>query len=70
MSFLAADKFPTSGVGDTWATGHKGHDFLELSIGYGLILLVIWTPNPWQRWLYYLSLDWILMVTVLSFDVR
>lgn len=31
------------------ATDHKRSDPFELSIGYALILVVIWTPRPWQR---------------------
>lgn len=34
-------------------------DWAELWIGYGLILVVIWTPNPWQRWLYWAAFAWI-----------
>ena len=30
----------------------RRRDLLELSVGYALILAVIWTPRPWQRWLY------------------
>ncbi len=30
----------------------KRRALLELAIGYGLILLVLWTPRPWQRPLY------------------
>ncbi len=30
----------------------RRRDLLELCIGYGLILLVLWTPAPWQRRLY------------------
>jgi membrane protease YdiL (CAAX protease family) len=41
---------------------------VELSVGYGLILLVIWTPNPWQRWFYWAAIAWILLVTFISFD--
>jgi membrane protease YdiL (CAAX protease family) len=32
--------------------GRESRDFAELSVGYALILLVIWTPRPWQRLLY------------------
>ena len=46
----------------------KRRALLELCIGYGLILLVIWTPRPWQRLLYLGALVWILLVTFLSFD--
>jgi membrane protease YdiL (CAAX protease family) len=30
----------------------RRRDLLELCIGYALILIVIWTPRPWQRILY------------------
>ena len=32
--------------------GRTRRDLLELTIGYGLILAVLWTPPPWQRRLY------------------
>lgn len=33
-------------------TTSKRRNLLELAIGYALILLVLWTPPPWQRILY------------------
>jgi hypothetical protein len=39
----------------------------ELCVGYGLILLVIWTPRPVQRWLYWAPVVWIATVSWLSF---
>jgi hypothetical protein len=30
-------------------SGNKQRDLFELFIGYALILVVIWTPRPWQR---------------------
>ena len=33
----------------------KRRALLELALGYGLILLVLWTPRPWQRPLYALT---------------
>lgn len=33
----------------------KRRALLELALGYGLILLVLWTPRPWQRPLYILA---------------
>ena len=32
---------------------------VELLIGYGLILVVVWTPNPWQRLLYWVAFAFI-----------
>ena len=39
----------------------------ELAIGYGLILLVIWTPRPAQRWLYWAALAWFVLSFSFSF---
>ena len=46
----------------------RRRDLLELAIGYGLILIVLWTPRYLQRPLYLLALGWILVATILSFD--
>jgi len=40
-------------------------DLLELAVGYGLILAVIWTANPAQRVLFWIALVWILITTVI-----
>lgn len=48
--------------------GGRRRDLFELSVGYGLILLVIWTPNPWQRLLYWVAAAFILVVSLKSFD--
>ena len=39
----------------TFPAFSKRRAILELVLGYGLILLVIWTPRPWQRPLYILA---------------
>jgi membrane protease YdiL (CAAX protease family) len=41
---------------------------VELAIGYGLILMVLWTSRPLQRYLYLAATAWVLLVTCLSFD--
>lgn len=45
----------------------RQRDLFELLVGYGLILLVIWTPNPWQRSLYWVAAAFILVVSWRSF---
>lgn len=56
-----------------WLTGAAGagrgrvRDLAELAVTYGLILLVIWTPRPMQRWLYLLALAWVVASFSLSF---
>ena len=41
-------------------------DLLELLIGYGLILVVIWTPNPPQRILYWITFAFIAITAWLA----
>ena len=47
--------------------GRKWRDLVEVLVGYALILLVIWTPRPWQRWFYWAAIVWILAVVPGSF---
>lgn len=44
-----------------------GRPLLELLIGYGLILATIWTPRPYQQWLYMSAAAWIAGTSVVSF---
>jgi membrane protease YdiL (CAAX protease family) len=39
----------------------------ELLIGYCLVLAVIWTPRPLQRWLYWAAIAWFALAIVSSF---
>jgi membrane protease YdiL (CAAX protease family) len=43
-------------------------DLFELTVGYGLILSVIWTPRPLQRWLYWIAIAWFAFSIVRSFS--
>lgn len=43
-------------------------DVFELLFGLGLILAVIWTPRPLQRWLDFLALGWFIVSIILSFE--
>jgi hypothetical protein len=51
----------------TKATPARGRPLLELSIGYALILATIWTPRPFQKWLYLAAALWIFATTLFSF---
>ena len=53
---------------DLLSTRRAGRVLLELWVGYGLIVLVIWTSRPLQRYLYGAAVLWIALVTYLSFD--
>jgi hypothetical protein len=44
----------------------KRRDLLELAIGYALILIVIWTPRPWQRLSYLAAASFLAAVLWLS----
>ncbi len=43
----------------------RSRDLLELALGYGLILGVIWTENPAQRVLYWTAIATVLIITLL-----
>src|SRR5438034_10008831 len=65
-AFLAS--FSSAGVAaPDVPAARRRRDLVELAVGYGLILVVIWTPRPWQRWFYVAALLWVLAVTCFSF---
>src|ERR1700741_2102321 len=43
-------------------------DLIELTVGYALIMLAIWSPRPLQRLMDWAALLWVLAATVGSFD--
>ncbi len=43
-------------------------DAVELATAYGLILLVVWTPRPWQRVLWLAAAAAVVYFTCVSFD--
>jgi membrane protease YdiL (CAAX protease family) len=59
---------PTSAVVAKHSSPRSRRDICELFIGYGLILLVIWVPNPWQRALYWVAAAFIFAVSWRSFQ--
>jgi membrane protease YdiL (CAAX protease family) len=48
-------------------TDRKRRDMVELCIGYVLILIVIWTPRPWQQRTYLAAVIFIVAATWLAF---
>jgi membrane protease YdiL (CAAX protease family) len=46
----------------------RRRDLIELAVGWGLIMIVIWTPRPLQHWLYWAPVAWIAVVTCLRFE--
>jgi hypothetical protein len=58
----------SSGKADSAAARRKGRVLLEIAIAYGLILLVIWTPRPWQSLLWWVAVAAVIIITSISFD--
>jgi len=54
---------------DTGSNGRikRGWPLVELLVGYGLILATIWTPRPYQQWLYLTAAAWIAATSSISF---
>ncbi len=46
----------------------KLRPLLETLVPYGLILLVIWTPRAWQKYLWWFAAASIVIITCISFD--
>jgi len=56
-----------SWVAGYWRERTRRRDWVEIVVGYGLILAVIWTPRPYQRMVYWLPVAWIAGASWLSF---
>ncbi len=41
-------------------------ELFELAVGYVLVLVAVWTPQPWTRYFFWLGMGWVALVTVLS----
>lgn len=67
---MAASRSLPWGAANPAQINRKWRDLAELTSGYGLILLVIWTPNPWQRWLYFVTMCWVVLVTAFAYENR
>ena len=73
MHSLAGEDM-TSGKSVTWnanspvAAGGERQALLELSIGYGLIVVAVWTPHPWQWPVNFAALAWVFMASGNSFE--
>jgi hypothetical protein len=48
--------------------GGKRRDIAELAFAYGLILVVCWTPRPWQRVLWVVAAATVAVLTCRSFE--
>lgn len=48
------------------AGASRRRELIELFVGYGLILVVVWTPRPAQSVLYWITVAWIVVTAVLA----
>jgi len=46
----------------------RRRDIIELAVAYSLILLVIWTPRPWQRILWWIAVVVVVAIAAASFE--
>ncbi len=60
---------PASRVGENPASARsKRRVWIEIAVAYGLILAVIWTPRPWQRFLWIVAAAAVVGLTSISFE--
>ena len=59
---MAAGNIAISEAQTTVVASRTRHDFVELCIGYFVILIVIWTPRPWQRLSYFFAATYLITV--------
>lgn len=45
----------------------RRRDLFEIIVAYALILAVIWTPRPWQWWLWMVAATAVIVISALSF---
>lgn len=57
-----------SGKADSAAGRSKRRALIEIAIAYGLILAVIWTPRPWQKFLWWAAVAAVVVITCISWD--
>lgn len=53
-------------TGHSTAPASRRRELTELFVGYGLILVVVWTPRPAQNVLYWITVVWIVVTAVLA----
>ncbi len=67
------EDMPATGTPSTAERGSprarsKARDVAEIVVAYGLILMVIWTPRPWQQMLWWVAVLAIVIIIWSSFE--
>lgn len=52
----------------TVASRSNRRDVIELAIAFGLIMIVIWTPRPWQILLWFIAATYVAGISCLRFE--
>ena len=65
---MAENNSTVSATENAVTAGRMRHDLMELCVGYGLILLVLWTPRPLQRVFFYVTIAVLLVILWISFE--
>jgi membrane protease YdiL (CAAX protease family) len=68
ISSMAEDSSSSSGKEKSGGARSRRRNLLEIAIAYTLILLVIWTPRPWQKLLWWVAAAAVAIITTISFD--
>ncbi len=63
-----AAKKPSIQASTISIASRRRRDFIELAVAYGLILLVIWTPRPWQRILWWVAAAAVVAIASASYE--
>ena len=53
-------------IAASWEAKLKSRAFAEVAVGYGLVLIAVWSPDPLQRYLFWITLLWIVAATLIS----
>ncbi|HUA91085.1 MAG TPA: CPBP family glutamic-type intramembrane protease [Terracidiphilus sp.] len=67
---MASASAITYGEQDSAEPRSKLRNLTETAVAYGLILLVIWSPRPWQRYLWWIAAISVITVTCTSYEGR
>ncbi len=65
---MASNRHSIPGGNSPVAARSRRRDFFELAVAYGLILLVIWSPRPWQKLLWWVAAASIAAIVSTSFE--
>jgi hypothetical protein len=64
-----ADALPfPAGIDDSLPVRKRRRILVEFALAYGLILLVIWTPRPWQKVLWWFAAAAVLVIAGLAME--